>query len=221
MQQQCFDEQRKNMVQGQLLPQGVRHVSLLEAMRTLDREEFLPPHLSDVAYTDGPLSVGNGRYMLAPAVLAQMIEALGIEPTDTVLDIGCGTGYSSAILACMADTVVGLEQDKAMAMTGVHQLDQLGLTNAMIIHLGDWTQGYAKKSPYDAILINGAVNHIPEKICAQLADGGRLVAVVARGTRTGTAMLVTRRGNSFATRGLFDTATPVLTGFQNKIGFSF
>ncbi len=218
---QYLELQRKNMVEGQVLPNKVTGTALLQAMLSLPREDFLPPHLASVAYADVTLDLGHGRHMLSPMTLARLIEAAAVEPTDHILDIGCGTGYSSAILGCMGEVVTGLEQDKAMAAAGVHMLGQLDIQNAHVIHQGDWHQGYAKKAPYDVVLINGAVAAVPGKIFSQLADGGRVATVIAHDSRMGTAILITRKGDTYETQYLFDAATPFLSGFENKKGFTF
>lgn len=219
---QNLEQKRKNMVEGQVLPNRVAHASLLQALLSIPREEFVAPSQAELAYADValPLPVA-GRYMPSPMLLARLIEAAEVEPTDHILDIGCGTGYSSAILGCMGDTVTGLEQDKTMAMTGVHLLGQLGITNTHIIHQGDWRQGYGRSAPYDVILIGAAVPSLPEKLLSQLAEGGRLVGIVANGRRTATVTKITHKGGWRETCRLFDTSIPSLPSSGSQKGFSF
>lgn len=209
------------MVEGQLQPHGVTNETLTGAMSRVPREKFLPPHLQGLSYVDDDIALGNGRYMPEPRILGRLLQAAAVRETDVVLAIGCGTGYSSAVLGCMAKNVFGIEQDKDMVMEGVQLLDRLGIDNAALVHQGDLHQGYARKSPYDVILIDGAVAGVPEKIKHQLADGGRLVTVISRHGHAGSAILISRHGDHFSTRNLFDAATPVLPGFDEKKGFVF
>lgn len=209
------------MVVGQVRPHGVTDETLMGAMSCIPREKFLPPRLQGLSYVDDDIALGSDRYMLAPMVLARLLQAAGVRKTDVVLDIGCGTGYSAAILGSMAKNVFGIEQDKNMVMEGVQLLDRLGIDNTVLVHQADLHQGYARKSPYDVILINGAVAEVPEKIKHQLADGGRLVSVLFRQRRGSSAILISRHGDYFTTRNLFDAATPTLPGFGEKKGFVF
>lgn len=217
---QYFDIARENMVNGQILPNRVTNEVLIEAMRHIPREKFLPTRLQSLAYADSGIALGNNRYMPEPLVTARILQEAAVQKTDVVLDVGCGTGYTSSILGYMAKNVIGLEQDKDMVMEGVKLLDRLGIKNTLLIHQSDLHQGYAEKSPYNVILINGAVPEIPEKVKSQLAEGGRLVTVLSNGY-IGSATLITRHGGSFSTRSLFDAATPMLSGFEMNRGFVF
>lgn len=209
------------MISSQILPSKVTDRELVEVMSRIPREIFLPGHLQGLAYTDGNIALGNDRHMMAPVILARLLQAAGVQKTDTVLDIGCGTGYCAAILGRMAKSVIGLESDKNMATEGVQLLDGLGIKNVTFVHQGDLHQGYARKSPFNVILINGGVPAAPEKIKSQLAEGGRLVTIISRHARTGSGMLITRHNGSFSTQVLFDAATPALAGFEEKRGFLF
>jgi protein-L-isoaspartate(D-aspartate) O-methyltransferase len=219
--QQYFEKARENMVEGQLRPNKVTDESLLAAMRHVPREKFLPADIHALAYVDDNIALGHGRYMPEPMILARLVQAAAVQKTDTVLDIACGTGYSSAILGGVAKSVIGIEQDKNMVMEGVQLLDRLDIKNALLVHQGDLRQGYAKQAPYNVILINGAVPAVPEKIKSQLAEGGRLVTVIFRNGHGGSAVLITRQGDSFSTHPLFDASTPIISGFEQTKGFIF
>ena len=205
---------RKNMVDGQILPNRVTDPLIIDAM-------YVPKHLQSIAYVDEALSLGNGRYLVEPVISARLFQAAEISDSDIVLDIGCGTGYSSAILAKIAATVVGLESDKALAESATAALSEQGIDNAVVIE-GDLAKGNAEQGPYDVIFINGAVGEIPEAILQQLSDGGRLITIVEGEEAVGRATLVIRDGDTFAHRNLFDAGTPVLPGFEkSRAGFVF
>jgi protein-L-isoaspartate(D-aspartate) O-methyltransferase len=218
---QVFDRARENMVNGQILPNRVNHPGLVAALKAVPREKFLPRHLQNIAYVDEDIAVGGGRYLPEPVVLARLVQAAGIMPTDVVLDIGCGTGYSSAILGQIAGTVLCLEHSKEMAAQAEAHLKAQGVINAAVIYKSDLTAGYKDQGPYDAILINGSVPVIPDAILAQLAAGGRLVTVLSKHGHMGIAVLVTRTADGFIRTDLFDAATPTLAGFELPDAFSF
>jgi protein-L-isoaspartate(D-aspartate) O-methyltransferase len=149
-----------------------------------------------------------------------MIQALALGVGDVVLDVGGGTGYSGAVMAQLVSTVVVLEPDEALAVRATRSLGELAIDNAIVVD-GALAEGYASQAPYDAILVNGAVGAIPTALTAQLAEGGRLCAVVAEGGGPGTAILATRRGGIVAQQRLFGANVSVLPGFELDAGFVF
>lgn len=209
------------MVESQIRTNKVTDGGLISAMRKIPREKFVPRHLQGVAYADEDIALGGGRWLREPMVLARLIQEADIKKTDLVLDIGCGTGYSTAVLGHLASTVVGLEQNKDMSDEADRLLHDLDIVNAVVIQQKDLREGYAQQGPYDAILINGSVPVVPDKIKSQLADGGRLVTVLSTRGHMGNAVLITRFGESFSTRVLFDAATPTLSGFEASKTFEF
>jgi protein-L-isoaspartate(D-aspartate) O-methyltransferase len=219
--QQNFDQARESMVECQVRPNKVTDAALLMALRRIPREKFLPDSLQDRAYTDEDIPLGNGRYLAEPMVLSRLLQAAQVRETDMVLEAGCGAGYATAVLSCLAKSVIGLEHDKHLAETGGALLRQLGIHNAAVVQQNDLQQGYAIKAPYNVILINGAVAAIPVRLQLQLADGGRLVTVLSRHGHIGTAVIVTRHGGNFSTQGLFEAAIPFLPGFGETKGFRF
>ncbi|MDP7668889.1 MAG: methyltransferase domain-containing protein, partial [Rhodospirillales bacterium] len=154
-----------------------------------------------------------------PMVLARLVQAADIGPGDLVLDIGCATGYSSAVLARLANTVVALESDTELAAAATRTLGELGIDTVAVVE-GRLERGYPEQGPYDAILLNGAIPDVPDAIRGQLSDGGRLVAVVANGG-VGRGVRVLRHGDHFARVELFDAATPALEGFAAPPAFVF
>jgi protein-L-isoaspartate(D-aspartate) O-methyltransferase len=217
-----FVAARHNMVENQVRTNRVSDERLLEAMAAVPREQFVPKALRGIAYVDDDIDIGGGRVLIEPMIFARLVQAAQIQPTDVVLDIGCGPGYTSAVLARLASTVVALEGDADLAGKASATLGDLGVDNAVIVTT-DIAMGYPQQSPYQVIIFGGAVADIPDAICAQLADGGRLVAVVADGGRgqMGKAMLVTRAGDAFGRRIIFDAGIPLLPGFEPKPAFIF
>ena len=213
-----FDLARRNMVENQIRIGKVTDARLIRAMRTVPREAFVPAALQGVAYIDDDMPLGGGRMLLAPAVLAGLMQLLEIREGDTVLDVGCGSGYSSAVLAKMALSVVALEPDPVLAKRASEILASLAVDNAAVME-GELSRGLPRQGPYDVILVGGRIPRIPDGLKAQLNDGGRLAALIDdRGI--GRAMLVERRGEAFAARVAFDAAGGFLPGFAAAAGFA-
>lgn len=218
---QSAEISRKNMIDGQIKPNKVVDEKLLEIMGKLPRERFVPRHMQGLAYIDEDIPMGNGRFLPEPMVIARLLQELGIGTDDIVLDIACGTGYSTALMAMMASTVVGIESSREMAEQADQLLREQNILNVAVVHQAELRQGYPQQAPYDVILINGAVPDLPEALLQQLAEGGRLGAVLSANGRMGQAVIVTRFGGHFSTRPLFDAATPVLPAFASTKKFEF
>lgn len=213
-----FAAARRNMVESQIRTNAVTDPALLAALGAIPREKFVPEALRGVAYIDEDLPLKKGRYLMEPMVLAKLLQLAAITPDDVVLDIGCGTGYSAAVISKLANTLVALESDSELAARATATLSDLGIDNVVVV-VAPLAGGYAKQAPYDVIIFNGAVPRIPEAIARQLADGGRLVAVVGEGVGRGT--LMTRNRGILAHRPVFDAATPILPDFTPEQGFVF
>jgi protein-L-isoaspartate(D-aspartate) O-methyltransferase len=214
---------RRNMVESQVRTNRVTDRRLLDALSEIPRERFVPEAQRGIAYVDEDLPIGRGRFLMEPMVLARLIQLAEIAPGAKALDIGAGTGYSSAVLARLAGQVVALEADPGLAETAKRLLGELKPANATVV-TGELAQGCAKEAPYQAILFNGAVERIPPAIAEQLAEGGRLVAVVAPAAGAagmGRATLMQRLGGSLSSRIVFDAAVAPLPGFQVAPGFVF
>ncbi|MEE8187755.1 MAG: protein-L-isoaspartate O-methyltransferase [Kiloniellales bacterium] len=211
---------RLNMVESQLRTNRVTDPGLIEAFEQVPRELFLPEALRSVAYVDKDLAIAEGRHMMEPRVLARLLQVAGPGPEDVVLDIGCGTGYATALLARLSATVVALECDAGLAGRANDILQELEVGNAIVVE-GPLNQGHARQAPYNVILLNGGVAEVPPAISGQLADGGRLVAVVRDAGGLGRATLVQRNGQVISGRVLFDASIPLLPGFEVEPGFVF
>lgn len=214
--------QRKNMVESQVRPSDVTDRRIIRAMLEIAREAFVPPALRSVAHMDQHLPLAGGksgpaRSLLSARVQAKLVQLLELGDRDLVLDIGGATGYSAAVLSKIAQTVVALECDAALAATATETLAKLGIDNVAVV-TGELPQGYTSEGPYDAILVNGAVSAIAPALLDQLKDGGRLVAVELAGP-IGKATQWRRIGSLFDRRPDFDAAVPVLPGFEPKREF--
>jgi protein-L-isoaspartate(D-aspartate) O-methyltransferase len=215
-----FAAARINMVESQLRTNKVADEAVLDAFLMVPRERFVPVAFHDTAYLDDDLPLGNGRALLEPMVLARLLAAAKIRGTDKVLDIGCASGYSAAILARIAGSVVAVEEDKALAEQARARLAELGVRHVAVIE-GPLARGHAAGAPYDVIVIEGALAAVPEALAAQLAEGGRLVGVVKAGAGVGRATLMNRVQGVLSRRPLFDAAAPLLPGFAPAPSFVF
>lgn len=216
-----FAAARRHMVQSQLQPNRITDARLLEVIAEVPRERFAPGTLGPLAYVDEDLPLGRGRYLMEPMVFAHLVQAAQPGPDDIVLDVGCATGYSSVVLARLAGTVVALESDAEFAAAAGAAFAELAIGNAVAVQ-GALPEGYAEQGPYDVILLNGAVEVVPERLTDQLAEGGRLAAVVSReAQRVGKVTLTTRQGDNLSSRTVLDAAIPHLSGFTREAGFAF
>ncbi|MEK9753476.1 MAG: protein-L-isoaspartate O-methyltransferase [Rhodospirillaceae bacterium] len=211
---------RRNMVDCQILPNHVTDPRVVDAMSELPREDFVASRLKGVAYVDEALPLGSGRYLMEPMLVGRLLDTADLKAQDVVLSVGCASGYLPALLAKIVSTVVALEPDKALAERAEATFSSLGLDNIAVVS-GPLEAGYAKQGPYDAIIFDGAVSEIPAAISGQLADGGRLLAVVIGTDGVGRACLMTRFGDVVSRRDLFDAGTPLLPGFERAAAFTF
>ena len=208
--------QRMNMVESQVLTSDVTDRRILRAMRELPRERFVPAPMTALAYMDEAVPVTPAgverRWLLAPRVLAKLLQLADIGDDNHVLDVGGATGYSAAVLAGMGKSVVALESNIKLAEQARANLAALTIDNASVA-VGELTAGWLDKAPYDAIVLQGAAAAVPEALFDQLKDGGRLVAILVE-AGLGKATVWRRLGRSVDAWGAFDAAAPVLPGFE-------
>lgn len=220
-----LSQSRQGMIESQLRPNQVTDRALLTAMGAMPRELFVPPGKADFAYLDASLEIlpsrdgAAPRFLLPPVVLARLVQLAEVEPADTVLDIGCATGYSTAILARLASRVTGLEAEPKLAASAKRGLLEAGIANAAIVE-GELAKGWPLGAPYDVILLEGSVAEIPEALFDQLRQGGRLVAVVAR-ARQGKGYRFVKAGGTASGVVHFDANARPLPGFDPVSAFSF
>jgi len=210
---------RRAMVDSQVRPHDVTDRRILAAMLEVPREEFFPPAQRALAYLDAELPVAGKRTLLKPLVFSKLLQAAAIKESDRVLDVGCATGYSSAVLGKLAGSVVALEEDPALARMAGETIRTLGFANVSVAS-GPLTAGSAQGAPYDAIVLEGAVEFVPDALTAQLKEGGRLVAVLG-GVPMGKATLYRKIAGHLTAVRLFDAAAPLLPGFAKPAAFVF
>jgi protein-L-isoaspartate(D-aspartate) O-methyltransferase len=218
-----FSTARQKMVDGQVRPSDVTDVRIIDAMLAVPREDFVPVSQRPLAYLDIDLDIsaagGAKRFLIKPVVLARMLQAADLKPTDNVLVVGCATGYSAAVVGRLAAKVTATEGDSALVAKAGDCLAGLGSSN-VVFAAAMAADGFAANGPYDVIVLVGATEIVPTGLYAQLAPGGRLVGVFATGVPQ-RAMIVTHSHDDFGTRALFDAAVPVLPGLERLPAFVF
>lgn len=210
---------RIKMVDNQIRTTDVTSHSVLEAFLTVPREAFVPAQLKPLAYIDNDIEVAPGRYLMEPSPLAKLVQLAVVTREDVVLEVGCNTGYASAVLSKLAGSVVALETDETLAATASETLSELGYDNVAVV-TGELEKGYAAEAPYDAIFVHGAVEVVPEAFFAQLRDGGRLVVVEGYGNASQARLYIKERGIA-SERSAFNTAVKPLPGFRKAAEFVF
>jgi len=213
-----LEDARRKMVASQVRPADVTDRRLQDAMLAIPRERFLPRSMAGSAYADMEVDLGEGRRFMRPRDFAKLVQALAVKSGDLVLDLACARGYSTAILSRLCETVIGIESNKAFASKAEGALSDVGADNAVIV-TGDVKKGAPEQGPFDVILVNGAVEVVPDAWLDQIAEGGRM-AVIVRERGVGRGRLFTRHGGVVGSRDVFDSMTSVLPGFEREPEFS-
>jgi len=227
-----FKRARENMVDSQIRPNGVRDPDLLRALYRTPREAFVPSSLRALSYAEQHLPIkklnGGGRetrYLMSPMMLARLIALLRPQATDVALDVGCCTGYSTAILAGICESVVALESDPELVTSATENLANLGIDNAAVVER-PLAEGYPEEAPFDLILINGGVDEVPKALLDQLGEGGRLAVILHKPTAAvddtfGHAYLYEKVEGWVSGQLEFNGGAPLLPGFRRQRNFSF
>jgi protein-L-isoaspartate(D-aspartate) O-methyltransferase len=216
-----FEAARTHMIESQLRPNKVADARIIDAFARIRRELFVPENVQAIAYIDEDVPVAPGRHLMEPVVAARLIQAAAVERTDVALVVGAGTGYEAAVLSKIARAVVALEENAALARMARSALVEENIATVSVV-VGALNDGWRQRAPFDVILFGGAVAELPSAILSQLAEDGRLVAVVrAEGPGVGRAVLARRIGGVIARRVIFDAAIPFLPGFEPKPAFVF
>ena len=207
------------MVDTQVRPSDVTKFPIIDAMLSIPREEFVPARLREAAYVGENLEIGRGRTLLEPRTFAKMVDALDIKPHHVALDLGCGLGYSTAILASLCEFVVAIEDDAERAAEAQTLLSNHGVDNAAVME-GALPEGAVKSGPYDIIIVEGAVEEIPDALLDQLREGGRIGCIFAEGA-LGVVRIGHKIDGAVNWRFAFNAGAPVLQGFRKAAAFSF
>jgi protein-L-isoaspartate(D-aspartate) O-methyltransferase len=212
-----YAQARRTMVDCQVRPSDVTDLRIIAALLEVPREQFVAPSRRAIAYLDLdlPVAEGSSRALLKPMVFAKLLQAAEISETDRVLDVGCATGYSAAVLAKLAGIVVAIEEDPALARVATENLGA-----GVAVAGGPLNAGWQADAPYDVILLEGASEVRPDRLLAQLKDGGRLVAVIGSAP-LGKATLYRKVSGQITALALFDAAAPLLPGFAKTPAFVF
>jgi protein-L-isoaspartate(D-aspartate) O-methyltransferase len=214
-----FTTRRVTMVDTQVRPHDVTSFPVIDAMLAVPREAFVPDAARDLAYVGGAVDLGGGRQLLDPRAIGKMLEVLDLTPRDMVLDLACGLGYTTALLARLTEAVVAVEEDADLARDAEATLAAQEVDNAAVI-TAPLTDGSAKHGPYDAIAIFAGVEDIPDAIIGQLKEGGRIVAIFMDGA-LGEARLGRKVDGRMSWRMEFNATAPVLPGFARAPSFVF
>ena len=211
---QDFGAARRAMIDSQLRPEGVVDAAVVNAIASVPRENFVPPAARALAYGDRPVPLGNGRALAPPAVTGRLLSELEPRRGERALVVGAGSGYSAAVLETLGLEVTALESDPALAAMAK------AASPAMTVVEGDLAAGYPGAAPYDIILIDGAVEHIPPELTAQLVEGGRIGAVLSdRGI--GRLAVGRNAGGRIGLRTIADADLALLPGFERPKAFTF
>lgn len=212
-----FAARRTMMVDTQVRPSDVTKFPIIEAMLSVPREQFVPDAARQTAYMGEHVRLGAGRVLLDPRTFAKLLDFLDIQPHDLVLDLGCGLGYSAAVLSRLAEAVVAVEEDPAMASEAESTLSELSADNVAVIE-GPLADGAAQDGPYDVIMVQGAVQEVPAAMTDQLKEGGRIGCIIMEGV-LGIARIGYKTDGRLTWRDAFNATAPVLPGFQRQPAF--
>lgn len=213
-----FEQRRRLMVDTQIRPSDVTKFPIIDAMLTVRREDFVPAALREAAYVGETLEIGPDRVLLEPRSLAKMLDALDIQPDELVLDVGCGLGYSAALIARLSEAVVAVEPMEGLAEEGQSILAEAGIDNAVILERA-LANGAPKHGPYDVITLQGAVEHLPEGLVGQLKEGGRIGCIFTSG-ELGSLKIGTKIDGRLSWRFVCNVYAPVLPGFAREEHFA-
>lgn len=213
-----FAARRTMMVDTQVRPSDVTKFPIIDAMLSVPRELFVPREQAEAAYISENVPIAPGRVVLEPRTLGKLLDAINIEGNELVLDIGAGYGYSSALVARMAEAVIAVEEDETLAAEAQSILSDQGADN-VVVHNGPLTDGAVQHGPYDAVLIQGGVEQVPAGLLDQLKEGGRIGCVFMEGA-LGVARIGYKIDGDITWRFAFNASAPVLPGFAKEVAFT-
>ncbi len=209
---------RTTMVDTQVRPSDVTRYPIIAAMLAVPREVYVPQDRRDAAYVGDNVDLAPARVLLEARTLAKLLDGLDVQPDELVLDIGCGLGYSTALLARLAEAVVAVEEDEGFAAEAQRTLSAQGVDNAAVI-AGPLAAGSSRHAPFDVVVIQGGVEVVPQAVIDQIREGGRIGAIFMQGA-LGVARIGYKAGGTITWRDMFNAAAPVLPGFAAAKGFT-
>ena len=215
-----IEQARFNMIEQQIRPWEVLDPQVLDLLFVVKREDFVPAAYRNLAFADLEIPLGSGQVMLAPRIEARLLQELGIQKTDKVLEIGTGSGYMAALLAARAEHVVTVECRPELADFARQNLERAGVAN-VAVEVGDGANGWSQRGPYDVILVSGSVPSLPDALLKQLRVGGRLAVVVGEAPVMEAQLTTCVADGIYNTVNLFETVTPALDSIAAKSGFAF
>ena len=209
----------KNMIEGQIKPIGGMQKNILQAFSSVNRDDFVPQNLKDNCYSEKNLFLKRDRFVLKANLIAKIISALNISNEENVLVIGSSTGYSSAIISRLAETVISIEEDQELLDFSEEAIKKNGIDNIVFIN-NAMIEGCSEQGPFNAIIIEGAIDEVPPNILNQLEDNGRLIAMI---NNKGVSNVIEyqKKNNIFTDRFLFSCTAPKLKCFDKRKSFSF
>jgi len=215
-----IEQARFNMIEQQIRPWEVLDPQVLDLLFVVKREDFAPAAYRNLAFADMEIPIGSGQVMLAPRIEARLLQELGIQNTDKVLEIGAGSGYMAALLAARAEYVISIESRPELADFARQNLARADVAN-VTVEVGNGINGWAQRGPYDAIVVSGSLPALPDALLKQLRVGGRLVAVVGKAPVMEAQLITCSSERIYNTINLFETVVPALDGAEARQGFSF
>lgn len=214
-----YSDARKNMVLGQIRTSKTSNLDLLNKILEIPREIFIPNDKKHMSYLDTHILLQDNRYIINTPTLCQMIELANIKDTDTILEIGCATGYSTAILSKIAVKVIAIEADHTLASKANHTIHSLGIDNTIIVS-GNFADGHVEGKPYDVILINGVIEYIPDYLVDQVREGGIIVSIIKRDNLIGEIIVGKKHDDALHILSYEDVIiaglSPLLTKEENQ-----
>ena len=215
-----IEQARFNMIEQQIRPWEVLDPQVLDLLFVVKREDFTPSAYRNLAFADMEIPLGQGQVMLTPKIEAKLLQELVIKKTDKVLEIGTGSGYMAALLANRAEHVVTVESRPELASFAQANLERAGIAN-VTIEIGDGSNGWSQRGPYDAIVVSGAIPVVPDALLKQLRVGGRMAVIVGEAPVMEAQLITCTADGVYNTVNLFETVAPMLDGFATKENFTF